>query len=180
MTTKKVFLLPKKKTFKSLFPGNVDYVSNSIGPNDDFIFLSAARKLPLDTLLLPNNHRYDCTSVSLISRPEAIVALDTSLHQLPVIGPVMILSSFAPNMWPRKLPLDTLLHYKLFLTPKFRFLTLPHTKTTTLRFTNASSHQNFQPVLVLQNNVSFYKRFLTPKFPTHFSSVTNDRQLLFS
>ena len=103
----------------------MDYVSNSIDPNDDFISLSAARKLPLDTLLLPNNHRYNCTSVSLISRPEAIVALDTSLHQLPVIGPVMILSPFAPNMRPR--------NYLL----------------TLYCITNASSHQNFQPVLVL-------------------------------
>ena len=123
----------------------MDYVSNSIDPNDDFIFLSAARKLPLDTLLLPNNHHYDCTSVSLISRPEAIVALDTSLHQLPVIGPVMILSLFAPNMRPRNYLLTLYCiknasshqnfassHFlKRFLTPKQQRIvlqTLPHTK----------------------------------------------------
>ena len=86
-----------------------------------------ALKLPLDTLLLPNSHRDDCTSVSLICRPEAIRALATLLHQL--VGPVMILSP-PPQYATPKLPLDTLLHYK---------------------------------------------RFLTPKFPTRYSSVTNDR-----
>ena len=125
MTTKKVFLLPKMKTFKKVFPGNMEYVSNSIDPNDDFISLSAARKLPLDILLLSNNHCYNCTSVSLISWPEAIIALDTSLHQLPVIGPMIISSPFARNMQPR--------NYLL----------------TLYCITNASSHQNFQPVLVL-------------------------------
>ena len=120
---KKSLLITQKENIqKSLFPGNVDYVSNSIDPNDDFISLLAARKLPLDTLLLPNNHRYDCTSIFLISRPAAIVALDTSLHQLLVIGPVMILSPFAPNMRPQ--------NYLL----------------TVYCITNASSHQNFQPV----------------------------------
>ena len=121
---KKSLLITQKENIqKSLFPGNVDSVdpnvSNSVDPNDDFISFSAAQKLPLDTLLLPNNHRYDCTSVSLISRPETIVALDTSLHQLPVTGPVTILSLFAPNMRPR--------NYLL----------------TLYCITNASSHQNF-------------------------------------
>ena len=124
MWQKKSLLITQKENIqKSLFPGNVDSidpnVSNLVDPNDDFISLSAAQKLPVDMLLLPKNHRYDCTSVSLISRPEAIVALDKSLHQLSVIGPMMISSLFAPNMLPR--------NYLL----------------TLYCITNASSHQNF-------------------------------------
>ena len=114
---------PKRKHSKKSFSRQRRLCVQLNRPHDDFISLSAALKLPLDTLLLPNSHCDDCTSVSLICRLEAIRALDTSLHQL--IGPVMILFPPPPNMRP---PNYLLTHYCI---------------------TNASSRQNFQPVLVL-------------------------------